>query len=85
VMISPAPPTALLPRCARCQSLAKPSVAEYWHMGDITILLRSVTLLIVNGEKSIDMIFLFSIKILFTKVVIYLFLFSDIHKNHKSY
>ncbi len=30
----PAPPWARLPRCTKCQSLAKPSCAEYWHMGE---------------------------------------------------
>src|SRR5580658_5893409 len=32
-----APPTARLPRWTRCQSLAKPSVLEYWHMGETTM------------------------------------------------
>ena len=37
------PPAARLPRWTRCQSSAMPSVAEYWHMGDMTMRLRSVT------------------------------------------
>ncbi len=36
-----APPTARLPRWTRCQSLGKPSVAEYWHIGDRTSRLRN--------------------------------------------
>ena len=36
------PPAARLPRCTRCQSLAIPSSATYWHMGDITMRLRKV-------------------------------------------
>jgi hypothetical protein len=40
---APAPPTARLPRCTKCQSVARPSTHEYWHIGDITIRLRSVT------------------------------------------
>ncbi len=32
----PAPPTARLPRCTRCQSFTVPSTAEYWHMGETT-------------------------------------------------
>src|SRR4051812_39367858 len=34
VNTSAAPPTARLPRWTRCQSFAKPSTDEYWHMGD---------------------------------------------------
>ncbi len=40
---SATPPAARLPRWTRCQSSANPSLATYWHMGDITIRLRSVT------------------------------------------
>src|SRR5580700_11780410 len=40
VKIRAAPPTARLPRWTRCQSLAKPSVLEYWHMGETTMRLR---------------------------------------------
>ena len=35
-MTSPAPPTARLPRCTRCQSSGVPSSAEYWHIGETT-------------------------------------------------
>src|ERR1700704_1290758 len=34
VSTSPAPPTARLPRCTKCQSFAYPSVLEYSHMGE---------------------------------------------------
>ncbi len=37
VMISPAPPTARLPRWTKCQSPTTPSSAEYMHMGETTI------------------------------------------------
>ena len=36
VITSPAPPTARLPRCTRCQSFTVPSLAEYMHIGDTT-------------------------------------------------
>src|SRR6185437_13518281 len=38
---SPAPELASIPRCTRCQSLAQPSSAEYWHMGETTMRLAS--------------------------------------------
>src|SRR3954447_12477875 len=40
---SPAPPWARLPRCTRCQSVAKPSSLEYWHIGLTPMRLRKVT------------------------------------------
>src|SRR4029453_12949189 len=43
VRISPAPPTARLPRCTRCQSFARPSRLEYSHICETVIRLRSVT------------------------------------------
>src|ERR1700719_3860486 len=43
VKTSAAPPTARLPKCTRCQSVAKPSVLEYWHIGETTMRLRSRT------------------------------------------
>ena len=46
---SATPPAARLPKCTRCQSSASPSLAMYWHMGDIAIRLRSVTPRIVSG------------------------------------
>jgi hypothetical protein len=47
-IIKTVPATALLPRWTRCQSLAKPSCAQYSHIGDIAIRLRKVTPRIVN-------------------------------------
>jgi hypothetical protein len=46
-----APPTARLPRCTKCQSLAKPSCDEYSHMGDTTILFFNLMLLMVIGSN----------------------------------
>src|SRR4051794_13571229 len=37
---SPAPDRANWPRWMMCQSVARPSSAEYWHMGAMTIRLR---------------------------------------------
>ena len=53
-MTRPAPPTAREPRWTRCQSVARPSSQEYWHMGDTMIRLRSVTARNENGVKSIE-------------------------------
>src|SRR5712664_3865124 len=39
----PAPPWANLPRWTRCQSVTSPSRAEYWHIGETTMRLRSST------------------------------------------
>ena len=33
---------ARLPRCTMCQSFGRPSVAEYWHMGETTTRFASV-------------------------------------------
>ena len=57
VSTSPAPPTARLPRCARCQSLEKPSVEEYSHIGETETRLRSVSPRKVSGEKRTDAAF----------------------------
>jgi hypothetical protein len=48
---SATPSAALLPKCTRCQSSADPSAAMYWHMGDITIRLRSVIPRIASGLR----------------------------------
>ena len=50
---SPAPDMANWPRCARCQSVARPSSAEYWHIGAITIRLGSSSERSLKGVKSI--------------------------------
>src|SRR5438128_20934 len=52
VNTSPAPPTARLPRCTMCQSVANPFGLEYSHIGDMTIRLRSVTSRSEKGENS---------------------------------
>src|SRR5579862_9397145 len=59
VKISDAPPTALLPKWTRCQSLANPSVLEYWHMGETTIRLRSVSSRRVSSSNSMGLPFQF--------------------------
>src|SRR5271169_4972316 len=51
VKMREAPPTARLPRWTRCQSLAKPSVLEYWHMGETTMRLRRRTSRICNSSN----------------------------------
>src|SRR5579871_4948004 len=50
----PAPPTARLPRWTRCQSLAKPSSLEYWHIGETAIRLRRTTPRMEMGSKRVD-------------------------------
>src|SRR5215467_8074800 len=49
---SAAPPSARWPRWIRCQSLAEPSSAEYWHIGETMIRFRSVRPRSWKGEKS---------------------------------
>src|SRR6266566_4246358 len=40
-----------------CQSVARPSTAEYWHIGDTTMRLASVSLRIEKGEnRDADMV-----------------------------
>src|SRR4051812_6829726 len=55
VSTAPAPPTARLPRCTRCQSVANPFGLEYSHIGDTAMRLRSVTPRIGSGENSAAM------------------------------
>src|SRR6476469_6916822 len=50
-MTSPAPPWAKAPRWTRCQSDGRPSIDEYWHMGDTHTRLRIVVPRSVRGEK----------------------------------
>lgn len=55
-MISmPAPESASWPRCIRCQDVALPSCAEYWHIGAITIRLGSVSVPSSMGAKRVLM------------------------------
>ena len=50
----PAPDMASVIQCCRCQSVAEPSSAEYWHMGATAMRLGTVMPPMVSGEKSID-------------------------------
>src|SRR5262249_16010695 len=47
----PAPPIARVARWTKCQSLTKPSVLEYWHIGETTIRFVSVRSRKVIGSK----------------------------------
>lgn len=51
VKTRPAPPMARLPRWTRCQSLAKPSVEEYSHMGETAMRLGRVKPRSFKGAK----------------------------------
>src|SRR3954469_23871166 len=51
-MTSPAPEYARWPRWTKCQSLMLPSSAEYWHIGETTMRLGSVTPPSSSGVKS---------------------------------
>jgi len=67
----PEPPTALVPRCTRCQSFVNPSIAEYWHIGETTILFFRVIFFIIRGENSFAiMIKNLRLIIMLTKVMI---------------
>ena len=50
-MTSPAPPTARLPRWTRCHAFGRPSRAEYWHIGETAMRLRSVVSRSRRGVK----------------------------------
>src|SRR5580704_19676583 len=54
VRTSPAPPTARLPKCTRCQSLLNPSSLEYWHMGETNTRLGKLTPANWMGENNSD-------------------------------
>src|SRR5262245_6249736 len=47
----PARPRANCIRCCRCQSVALPSCAEYWHIGDTTIRLGNVSGPTLSGSN----------------------------------
>src|SRR5271163_3192732 len=51
VITRPAQPSEKLPRCIRCQSLAEPLLELYWHIGDTTTRLASVSPRSVIGEN----------------------------------
>ena len=59
VKINPAPPAARLPRCTRCQSLANPSVLEYWHMGETAMRFGSISPRKVIGENKFGIVLRF--------------------------
>ena len=40
IVTMPAPDIARLIQCPMCQSVAEPSSAEYWHIGDTAMRLR---------------------------------------------
>ena len=46
-----APDIAIIIQCWRCQSVAVPSLAEYWHIGAMAIRLAKVSPPISIGEK----------------------------------
>ena len=52
IINSPAPPSDSEPRCCRCQSLALPSSALYWHIGETTMRLAKVNWLSAMGVNS---------------------------------
>src|ERR1700735_1551890 len=47
----PAPESARVPRCTLCQDVARPSSAEYWHIGATTMRLGKLRLRRVCGEN----------------------------------
>ena len=47
----PAPDSAMVPRCTVCQDVARPSSAEYWHIGATTMRLGKARLRRVCGEN----------------------------------
>src|SRR5258707_4898058 len=58
IITSPAPDTASEPRCCMCQSVALPSSALYWHIGDTTMRLASVRSrnpMVVKSELGMDL------------------------------
>src|SRR4029079_12063000 len=54
-MTRPAPEFASMPRWPRCQSLALPSSALYWHIGETTMRLENSTLPSLMGANRLDM------------------------------
>src|SRR5215468_6639829 len=47
-------PTARLPKCTKCQSWAKPSWQEYWHIGETRMRWASSTLRKRSGSNKWD-------------------------------
>src|SRR5260221_13405352 len=55
-VIRPAPDMANVIQCWRCQSVAEPSSAEYWHIGETAMRLDICIPPISIGEKSREVI-----------------------------
>src|ERR1700690_2141370 len=51
-MTRPAPETQNCPRCIKCQSVALPSSALYWHIGETTMRIWTVRPRRAKGWKS---------------------------------
>ena len=49
----PAPVIASIIQCCRCQSVAEPSSAEYWHIGETAMRFANSSAPIRIGEKSV--------------------------------
>src|SRR3982074_748604 len=49
----PALDSSSWPQCTMCQSVAQPSTAEYWHIGDTTMRLARGTLRSLKGENRV--------------------------------
>src|SRR5690348_6898436 len=47
-----APDIIICAQCTRCQSVAQPSTAEYWHIGETTMRFASASSRIAIGSKS---------------------------------
>jgi hypothetical protein len=50
----PAPEIAKELKWVKCQSVALPFSAEYWHIGEIMMRFASVCVPMFNGEKRIE-------------------------------
>src|ERR1700687_321666 len=51
VSTNPAPPTARLPRCTKCQSFAYPSALDYWHIGETNTRFANLVSRIARGSN----------------------------------
>src|SRR6476620_2784305 len=51
IVTRPAPDISSWPQWTRCQSVAQPSTAEYWHIGDTTMRFGSVSSRSVSGSN----------------------------------
>ena len=53
IVNNPAPDCSSWPQCTVCQSVAQPSTAEYWHIGETTMRLARVRLRSLKGVKRV--------------------------------